>query len=74
MNKVAKKDFNIEGFGTCRMFNGAGETLVSDVKLKNVIVYCIDNGSYIEYDSISKLGQSLNKTVNQPYHPIPNLT
>lgn len=53
---------NLEGFTSSRLFEG-DDIETNDIKFQSIIVYCIDNGSYIEYDSISKLNESSKKKV-----------
>jgi hypothetical protein len=63
VSSVAKSNLQIEGFNAVRLYEGE-QVSAHELKFKTIVVYCVDSGSYIEYETLNALGKSSNSNVN----------
>lgn len=64
LSSLLKNNLQIEGFNAVRLHEGE-EIPAHELKLKTIIVYCIDSGSYIEYDTINAMSQGYSANVSE---------
>ena len=60
---MSKPNLTLEGFSSSRLFKGE-EMLVANLSFKKIIVFSLDHGSYVEYNSINKLDDTLKQNVS----------
>lgn len=63
VSALLKNNLQIQGFTAVRLYEG-DKTPVTEIDFKTVVVYCIDSGSYIEFDALSSLAKTSSSNVS----------
>lgn len=58
LQEVLAGSTEIKGFKSQALYGGESPARGPSKRPERVVVFCIDSGSYTEYDSVSKLGAS----------------
>jgi len=61
LQEVSRKNLELEGFSLTGLHRESVDK--QSLNVEKIILFCIDHGSYVEYDSISKFASTLSGSV-----------